>query len=86
MTAGNPRGSWAFPLISSEFVGAIPMISRLLKELGVPLDWVDSHDSSMIEKTMARSAGLFLWKMRPKPRIKRAGKSSPRRTSCHSTA
>ena len=35
------------------------MISRLLKELGVPLDWVDGHDSSMIEKTMARSAGLF---------------------------
>lgn len=47
------------PLISSVFVDGIPMISRLLKELGVPLDWVDSQDSTMIEKTMGRSAGLF---------------------------
>ena len=53
------KGHVGIPLISSKFVGAIPMISRLLKELGVPLDWVDSHDSSMIETTMARSAGLF---------------------------
>jgi hypothetical protein len=47
------------PLISSAFVDAVPMISRLLKELGIPLDWVDSQDSTMIEKTMGRSAGLF---------------------------
>jgi hypothetical protein len=35
------------------------MISRLLKELGVPLDWIDSHDSEIIKKAVAESSGLF---------------------------
>lgn len=52
------KGHVGIPLISSAFVGAIPMISRLLKELGVPLDWIDSHDSEIIKK-MSGSAGLF---------------------------
>ena len=54
------KGHVGIPLISSAFVGAIPMISRLLKELGVPLDWVDSHDSEIIKKTLGgTSVGLF---------------------------
>lgn len=53
------KGHVGIPLISSSFVGAIPMISRLLKELGVPLEWVDRHDSEMIIRTMGSSAGLF---------------------------
>ncbi|MBI2957107.1 MAG: hypothetical protein HYY26_07340 [Acidobacteria bacterium] len=47
------------PLVSSAFVDTIPMIARLLKELGVPLGWVDSQDSDIIERTMGRAAGLF---------------------------
>ena len=35
------------------------MISRLLKELGISLDWMDSHDSEIIKKTVAESPGLF---------------------------
>lgn len=53
------KGHMGIPLISSAFVGAIPMISRLLKELGVPLDWIDSHDSEIIKKTVGSSAGIF---------------------------
>lgn len=53
------KGHVGIPLISSGFVGSVPMISRLLKELGVPLEWVDSHESTMIETTMGRTAGLF---------------------------
>jgi len=53
------KGHVGIPLISSAFVGAIPMISRLLKELGVPLDWIDSHDSEIIKKAVAESSGLF---------------------------
>ena len=53
------QGHVGIPLLSSAFVGAIPMISRLLKELGVPLEWVDKHDSEMIIRTMGHSAGLF---------------------------
>lgn len=53
------KGHLGIPLISSAFVGAIPMISRLLKELGVPIDWIDSHDSEIIKKSVGASAGLF---------------------------
>ncbi len=54
------QGHVGMPLISSAFVGAIPMISRLLKEPGVPLDWIDSHDSQIIKKAVGKSAGLSL--------------------------
>jgi hypothetical protein len=47
------------PLISGEFVGAIPMISRLLRDLGVPLAWIDSHDASVIQKVLGDSTSLF---------------------------
>jgi len=53
------KGHRGIPLISSAFVGSIPMISRLLKELGVPLDWIDSHDSEIIKRSVGTSAGLF---------------------------
>jgi hypothetical protein len=53
------KGHVGIPLISSAFVGAIPMISRLLRELGVPIDWIDSHDSAIIKKAVGQSSGLF---------------------------
>jgi hypothetical protein len=54
----NSKGHVGIPLISSAFVDGIPMISRLLKELGVSLDWVDTQDPEIVEK-MDRTAGLF---------------------------
>ena len=45
--------------MSSSFVAAIPMISRLLRELGVPLEWVDCHDAQMVVETIGSAAGLF---------------------------
>ncbi|MFQ6024160.1 MAG: hypothetical protein ACE5NW_15690 [Acidiferrobacterales bacterium] len=56
------KGHVGIPLISAAFVDAIPMISRLLKELGVPLDWVDTHESDLIQKSIGRSEGLFFVK------------------------
>ncbi len=56
------KGHVGIPLISAAFVDAIPMISRLLKELGVPLDWVDTHESDLIQKSIGRSVGLFFLK------------------------
>ncbi len=53
------KGHVGIPLISSAFVGAIPMISRLLNELGIPIEWADSHDTEVIIKTIGSSAGLF---------------------------
>ena len=46
-------------MISSSFVDDIPMISRLLKQLGVPVDWVDSHDSQAIVNAIGNTVGLF---------------------------
>ncbi len=54
----NSEGHVGLPLISSAFVEAIPMISRLLKELGVPLTWVDTRDTDIVEK-LGASTGLF---------------------------
>jgi histone H3/H4 len=53
------KGHVGIPVISSSFLDAIPMISRLLKELGVPVSWVDSHDSEIIVKAIGNAAGLF---------------------------
>ena len=53
------KGHMGIPLISSSFVGTIPMIARLLKDLGVPLNWVDSHDSEILENVMGSSSELF---------------------------
>ena len=53
------QGHVGIPLISADFVGAIPMIARLLRELGVPMDWADSHDSGVLVETIGHSAGLF---------------------------
>ena len=53
------KGHLGIPLISSAFVRAIPMMSRLLRELGIPLDWIDSHESEIIVETIGRTVGLF---------------------------
>jgi hypothetical protein len=53
------KGHVGIQLISSAFVGAIPMFARLIKELGVSVEWVDRHDSEMIIRTMGTSTGLF---------------------------
>jgi hypothetical protein len=53
------KGHMGIPLISSDFVEAIPMISRLLEDLGVPMGWADSHDTEIIRKKMDPSSGLF---------------------------
>jgi hypothetical protein len=55
----NSEGHIGIPLVSSAFVGAIPMISRLLKEFGVPLDWIDTRDAAKIARSIGRSVGLF---------------------------
>jgi len=53
------EGHVGIPLISAAFVSAIPMISRLIKELGLPLEWLDSHDTESIVQTIGTKAGLF---------------------------
>ena len=53
------EGHVGIPLISSDFVDAIPMISRLINEIGVPMDWIDTRESELIQKTIGQNEGLF---------------------------
>ena len=55
----NSKGHVGIPLISASFVDAIPMISRLLRELGLPMDWADHHDSEIMKRM---GTGLFFVK------------------------
>lgn len=52
-------GHIGIPLASSVFVDKIPMISRLLKELGAGLEWIDSHDTQLVAKTVGSISGVF---------------------------
>jgi hypothetical protein len=55
----NSRGHIGIPLASVDFIDRIPMMSRLLKELGLDLDWIDSRDTEIVAKTMGSMAGVF---------------------------
>jgi two-component system NtrC family sensor kinase len=61
-TAWNDRrrsqGHLAIPLVSENFVGRIPMISRLLNEIGFTPSWRGS-DSGFVTKTLANVNGIF---------------------------
>ena len=46
------------PLASADFIDRIPMMSRLLKEVGLQQDWIDHQDAIMI-KTFASLSGVF---------------------------
>ena len=48
------------PLISRQFVEGIPMVARLLHELGVDLRWFDQDDMTLVERKLAAGlAGFF---------------------------
>jgi hypothetical protein len=54
------RGHLAIPLVSSKFVEKIPMITRLLNEFGIGLDWLNEGDqNTIIAKSMGRMATVF---------------------------
>ncbi len=55
----NSQGHVGIPLASADFINAIPMMSRLLNELGLSLKWIESHDTEIIAKTFGKMAGVF---------------------------
>lgn len=55
----DSEGHVGIPMASADFIDAIPMVSRLLKELGLGLDWIDSQDTEIVAKTIGRMAGVF---------------------------
>jgi len=55
----DSQGHVGIPLASADFVDSIPMVSRLLKELGVDLDWLNQNDTDIVRKKMGNMSGLF---------------------------
>ena len=53
------QGHMGIPLASAAFVDKIPMISRLLKQVGLDLDWIDSRDADIVTKTLGGISGVF---------------------------
>ncbi|MEA2753229.1 MAG: hypothetical protein QOI41_7372 [Myxococcales bacterium] len=53
------KGHVAIPLVSAEFVQAIPMVARLLKELGVDLAWLDAATDVNARRLLGGFNGLF---------------------------
>jgi hypothetical protein len=53
------QGHVGIPLASAAFIDKIPMMSRLLKEVGLNLDWFDRQDTDIVIKAMGRVSGVF---------------------------
>ena len=53
------QGHAGIPLASAEFIDSIPMVSRLLKELGAGIDWIDKEDTKIVVRTKGNMAGVF---------------------------
>ncbi len=53
------QGHVGIPLASAAFIGRIPMMSRLLNEVGLSLDWIDSQEKVIATKTFLGLSGVF---------------------------
>jgi hypothetical protein len=53
------KGHRGIPLVSAAFVQAIPMVARLLKELGVDLAWLDAATNLNARRLLGGFNGLF---------------------------
>lgn len=57
--AKSSQGHVGIPLASADFIDAIPMMSRLLKQMGLGLDWIDRRDTELVAKSIGTTAGVF---------------------------
>jgi len=53
------RGHLGIPLVDASFVENLPMVSALMKDMGLGLDWLDRRDSSFVVKEVGRLARVF---------------------------
>jgi hypothetical protein len=53
------RGHLGIPLLSSSFIEAIPMVSRLMSDMGINTDWFDDTEPDVLVKSLGRAAGVF---------------------------
>ncbi len=53
------KGHVGIPLASAASIDRVPMVSRLLKETGLELDWISSQDTDIVIKALGRVSGVF---------------------------
>jgi hypothetical protein len=53
------EGHVGIPLVSASFVDGIPMVARLLQQLGMELDWLGRGDTDIIARVLGSSSGVF---------------------------
>ncbi|HZH91860.1 MAG TPA: hypothetical protein VEX70_14735 [Pyrinomonadaceae bacterium] len=47
------------PLLTAEFVESIPMVARLMSDMGIGSDWFDKFEPDILVKNLGRAAGVF---------------------------
>lgn len=55
----SSRGHLAIPLVSADFIGGIPMVSRMLSDLGVSIEQLDPNNPGIETRTFGTLGGLF---------------------------
>jgi hypothetical protein len=58
----HSKGHLGIPLVSPEFVDTIPMVSRLLNQLGLGLKWISMPNEKFTMETKSDITGTFLVK------------------------
>jgi hypothetical protein len=53
------RGHMGIPLASAEFVGAIPMIARLLAEFGLDIEGIEGEGARIVRSKVGNLSGMF---------------------------
>lgn len=53
------KGHLGIPLVSSSFVGSIPMVSRLMSDMGIDLAGFDEEDKDIVIKSLGQTVGVF---------------------------
>lgn len=59
MDVTKSKGHVAIPLATSAFIASIPMMSRLLHQLGAGIDWIDQKDTSIVARALGMMGGVF---------------------------
>ena len=52
-------GHLGIPLLSSEFVEGIPMISKLMIDMGIGLEWIDDQETDIIVRALGKIVRVF---------------------------
>ncbi len=53
------QGHLGIPLVTANFVESIPMVSRLMRDMGFDLTWFDEREPDIVVKRLGQIAGVF---------------------------